>query len=268
VSPLVLLHGFLSAPTAWDEVAAVVRGAVPEARVTAPWLPGHGPAASPPAGTWHAAIDALAASLPREASVVVGYSNGGRLALGLLAQHPDRIAALVLVSAHLGLDDAARPARAADDARLAAVAERDGLEGLIAEHGARPALASQARLPAEVRASIAARRRLHSPRAVAAALRVTGLGAMPDLRGALAVRRVPVVAVAGGDDAAYVGLAHEAAGLSGGRAVVVAGAGHDVVSAAPDAVARAVIDLLLAARASSGAGPASAARGARAESAS
>lgn len=246
MTPVALLHGFLGQPEAWDDVAAALRERAPRVPVEALRLPGHGRDAAVPPRSWDAAVDALAAMLPGGRSVVAGYSNGARLALGLLARHPARIAGLVLVSSHLGLrDPAARVARAEEDERLAALAEHEGLGALVAAHRSRPVLAGQTWLPATVRSALDARRRDHRAAAVAGALRAHGLGAMPDLRGALAAASgLPLVTLAGGDDPAYVELAREAAALGAGKVVVVPGVGHDVVLEAPRPVVDALVEML------------------------
>lgn len=247
--PVSLLHGFLGAPSAWDAVLDRLGDDANDA--ARPVLPGHGPGRdlgrSVPA-TWEETVDAVAEDLPRTAGVLVGYSNGGRLALGILARHPQRVAALVLISSHLGIvEPGARRARAADDARLAALAEDEGIEALVAAHAARPVLASQASLSDAARATLAARRRAHDPRAIAGTLRASGLGAMPDLRAALreaGARGVPVVALAGELDPTYAAFAREAATLAGGRSEIAAGCGHDLLLEAPDRVAAAIGEVI------------------------
>ncbi|HXH72752.1 MAG TPA: alpha/beta fold hydrolase [Mariprofundaceae bacterium] len=87
MTPLVFLHG-------WGQSARVWYGqreAFPEALFLN--LPGHGGA--PESGDWCAT---LAAQLPEEACILVGWSLGGMLAIKLARQYPERIAGLVLVS--------------------------------------------------------------------------------------------------------------------------------------------------------------------------
>jgi 2-succinyl-6-hydroxy-2,4-cyclohexadiene-1-carboxylate synthase len=246
---LVLLHGFLGAPAAWDPVQAAL-GATRDLRVLRPTLPGHGLGATGAPSTWDETVETIAAELPLAPAVVAGYSNGGRLALGLLARHPERVAALVLVSAHLGLaEPSVRAARAEEDDHMARLAEEKGIEALVEAHSARPVLASQAALPPTARAVLAARRRSHVAQAIAATLRASGLGAMPDLRLPLVVagrRGMPVIALAGEEDPTYVARAREAATLSGGRSVIAAGCGHDLLLEAPELVAEAIADVLAA----------------------
>lgn len=248
--PLVLLHGFLGAPAAWDAVVARLGEAALDA--VRPVLPGHGLPGEGLVGrsipaTWEETVDAVVDDLPSAAAVLVGYSNGGRIALGILARHPHRVAGLVLISAHLGIaEPGARRVRADDDARLAALAEDEGMEALVAAHAARPVLASQASLEGAARATLATRRRAHDPRAIAGTLRASGLGAMPDLRVALmraGARGVPVVAMGGELDPTYTAFAREAAELAGGRSEIAGGCGHDLLLEAPDRVAAAIAEV-------------------------
>ena len=82
---LVLLHGFAQPPMAWDEVRAHLR--TPARALSLPPMAG--------AAGWDEAIDRVAGDVPADA-IVVGYSLGARVALGLLAR--DRIAAAILIS--------------------------------------------------------------------------------------------------------------------------------------------------------------------------
>src|SRR6185436_1553149 len=100
---LLLLHGFTQTGASWDGVSRALAGRY---RAVAPDLG---------AGPWEAELDRLEALAPAE-FVLAGYSMGGRLALALALRHPQRVRALVLVSASPGLADAEERAvrRAAD----------------------------------------------------------------------------------------------------------------------------------------------------------
>ena len=144
-APLVLLHGFLGAPAAWDLVVRFVEPAFP---VHAIALPGHGPRPWVPgmgeipegerslrgraaSSSWDEAIDAFAERLPARAHVV-GYSMGARIALGLAARHPARVASLVLVGVDPGLlDDTERRARRAWEEDLARDLEHGYLPAFV-----------------------------------------------------------------------------------------------------------------------------------------
>lgn len=241
--PLALLHGFLGAPEAWDAVVEGLADRPAAGLVVRPYLPGHGPDRGETLRGWDDVVDAVASSLPGEPCLVVGYSMGARLALGLLARHPARVAALVLVSSHLGLaEDAARLARAEEDRAMAELAERQGIDALVSAHVGRPVLASQSALPPAMRQALAARRRSHDAHRVAQVLRAGGLGAMPDLRAVVGPAGVPVTALAGADDPTYVALAREIGARSGGHVREARGVGHDVVLEAPALVVAAILE--------------------------
>lgn len=94
--PLVLVHGWGLHGGIFAGLAGPLRWRF---RVHVPDLPGHGRSPRPPGGFGFAsAVDALAAVLPRRASVL-GWSLGGTLALGLALAHPDRVERLVLAAA-------------------------------------------------------------------------------------------------------------------------------------------------------------------------
>ncbi|GAB4197660.1 MAG: 2-succinyl-6-hydroxy-2,4-cyclohexadiene-1-carboxy late synthase [Sandaracinaceae bacterium] len=238
-APVLLLHGFLGAPSSWDEV--VLRWA-PSGPVVRPHVFGHGLELDPREDAvqrFDDEIERLSGhlrDLPGPAWCV-GYSLGARLALGLAATRPERVARLILVSGRDGLleEPAQAAARAAEDDALADALERDGLEAFVARWERLPLFASQARVPASRRAVHRARRLAHEAHRVARALRVLSLGRMP--RYAPRVRGVPTTLVVGAEDEKFRGLAKGLAAELAANVVEIPDAGHDVLLEAPEALA-------------------------------
>lgn len=230
--PVLALHGFLGRGSDWDAVAAELGS-----RLVAPDLPGHGAAVGLPEAAYTmdgAARHALAA-LDAERAVVAGYSMGGRLALHLAVRHPERVAALVLLSASPGLrTEAERAARRGLDAERAAALAAD-LPGFLRRWAELPIWGG---LSERDRAAFVRRRRANDPVELGRSLRGMGTGAMAPLWAGLSRIRVPVWAVAGGEDARYVALADAMARAAPVRVHLIPGAGHALLDQAPAAVAR------------------------------
>jgi 2-succinyl-6-hydroxy-2,4-cyclohexadiene-1-carboxylate synthase len=223
---LLLLHGFTQTGASWDGVVRALGGRY---RALAPDLG---------AGPWEQELDRLEALAPAS-SVVAGYSMGGRLALALALRRPERVRALVLVSASPGLADAGeRAARRAADEALAERIEVIGVDAFAREWAAQPLFAGQ---PAQV-AALAHEDRLRRTAAEhAAQLRGLGTGGMPPLWDRLGELAMPVTLVVGAADAKFRALAERMAErLPNREIVVVEGAGHAVALEAPEAVAGAI----------------------------
>src|SRR5829696_8230603 len=101
-------------------------------------LPGHGETASPADPARYAMervvedLVALCGRLGIARAAWLGYSMGGRLALGVGVLAPQAVSALVLEGASPGLRDAAeRAKRMASDETLASFLDRDGLVRFI-----------------------------------------------------------------------------------------------------------------------------------------
>jgi 2-succinyl-6-hydroxy-2,4-cyclohexadiene-1-carboxylate synthase len=161
---------------------------------------------------------------------VLGYSMGGRVALQLAAAAPARVSALVLESSSPGLADAAeRQARIAADGALAASIERDGLAAFVERWERLPLFASQAALPADVRAGQRAQRMQNDPLGLANSLRGMGTGRQASLWDRLPQLHIPTLLIAGELDRKYCAIAEQMAqALPNARSVIVPNAGHTV----------------------------------------
>ncbi|WP_411269115.1 alpha/beta fold hydrolase [Rhodococcus sp. MTM3W5.2] len=100
------LHGLTGHGQRWQHLA---EGYLPEARVIAPDLRGHGRSTwSPPWGIADHVEDLVGVleSETTEPVVLVGHSYGGAIAVHLARRVPERVRALVLLDPALGLDPA------------------------------------------------------------------------------------------------------------------------------------------------------------------
>ncbi|MCB9730749.1 MAG: alpha/beta fold hydrolase [Deltaproteobacteria bacterium] len=247
---LLALHGFT--------------GSGLDMEVTAPWLlrpvlapdlPGHGETPADPDDRGPA-FDRVVAELNGLAGAgalwdpapaperlpLLGYSMGGRVALGMALEAPQRFSALILVSASPGIAEApARLVRAQADEALAQHVLRVGARQFATEWAAQPLIRTQARVAAPYGEAMSARRAANDPRGLAASLRGVGTGRMPPLHQRLAELSLPVLLVTGGDDARYASEAEAMArALPAAMHVWIPGAGHAPHLEAPQATADAV----------------------------
>ncbi len=248
-TPLVLLHGFTGSTTTW--VPAMDRLS-PGYRTVAIDLLGHGRSDAPVDahryGFEQSARDLLAVldALGIARAGIMGYSMGGRLALFLAAVAPERVSALILESTSPGLrDDAARRARAAQDAGLAAMLERDGVAAFVDRWEELPLFRSQSRLPEAVRAALRAQRLQHTPNGLANSLRGIGQGVQPPMHDRLPLLRVPTLLIVGALDPDYRALGREMNRvIPASRLVIVADAGHTVHLEQAETFTRIVLEFL------------------------
>src|SRR5262249_24349650 len=100
---VVLLHGFTGSARGLEPLASSL--AAERARVEIPALLGHGATDDAGVEGFEAEVDRLARHVRAlgEPSHLVGYSLGGRLAIGLLVRHPGLFTGATLVSAQPGL---------------------------------------------------------------------------------------------------------------------------------------------------------------------
>ncbi|MFJ1457604.1 alpha/beta fold hydrolase [Nocardia sp. N2S4-5] len=101
--PLVLaLHGLTGHGRRWEALATDL----PEVRLVAPDLRGHGRSPALPPWTFEAVVDDVIPLLDDTPAVVVGHSFGGAAALHLAHQRPELVRRLVLLDPAIALDPA------------------------------------------------------------------------------------------------------------------------------------------------------------------
>ena len=244
---LLLLHGFTGSAATWTPHLSASGGWRGFTTVAVDLL-GHGASdcpADPRRYRMERCLEDLVALLERldvRRTAVLGYSMGGRVALHLALQAPERLWALILESASPGIEDACeREARARSDAALAEAIERDGVEAFVERWQALPLFDSQARLPAAVRQELRRQRLGNDQRGLANSLRGLGAGQQAPVLARMGGIGIPALLIAGALDDKYCDLARRmAAALPCARTEIVPDAGHAVHLERPEAFAGAV----------------------------
>lgn len=203
-------------------------------------LPGHGEAADVEA-TWPSVVSHVARTIERAGGPLpmVGYSQGGRVALVTALERPDLVSHLIVISASPGFanpDEAQR--RVAADEALAQTIEQSGVGAFLDAWLAAPLFAGLAGRGAAWQRADRDARHVNTPSGLAAALRGIGQGTQPYLGERLANLTMPVLLLAGREDPVY---ARHAVGMA--EAIPVAfleildDTGHAVVGERPTEVA-------------------------------
>ena len=236
IEDVVLLHGFGGTRGAW----AGVEKHLPAERYRplALDLPGHGDQADvrPPI-TFQKCVASVLERSPKR-FVLGGYSMGGRIALHIALQAPNRIERLVLVSATAGIEDSTeRAARRRRDRRFAKEIEKGSIEDFIERWRAKPMFAED---PPEVDALARADQARNRPGGVAAALRGIGTGEMQSLWDRLVDLQMPVTVVAGQRDRKFVRTSERMVKLLPDSLLRVTGGGHCLLFENPKNVAMAL----------------------------
>lgn len=224
---LVLLHGFTQTAECWGPVGDDLARDHDVVRLDAP---GHGSATDVRADLVETAALAAAAG---GRGVYVGYSMGARMALHVALEHPAVVAGLVLVGGTPGIaDEDERAARQAQDHSLAARIRTIGVDAFLTEWLDQPLFAG---LPDWARFDD--ERRRNTAEGLASSLELAGTGSQTPLWDRLPELQMPVLVVAGADDARYAALAAAMASSVGANAEValVPDAGHAAHLERPDA---------------------------------
>jgi 2-succinyl-6-hydroxy-2,4-cyclohexadiene-1-carboxylate synthase len=215
---LVLVHGFAQNRNCWGPVGADLATDHEVVRVDAP---GHGLSSSFHAGLRTGAR--LIADQGGEATYL-GYSMGARFLLHLALANPELVRGLVVLGAAGGIEDPdARAERIRVDEGMAARLERDGIEAFLDAWLALPLFAG---LTPETQ--FVDERKENTVEGLAESLRQAGTGRQDPLWDRLHRLEMPVLVLAGADDAKFAAEAERLGEAIGTNATValVPGAGH------------------------------------------
>ncbi len=215
------VHGFTGSAKSFDHLEPLLGDLL---SATCVELPGHG--TTPPA-TWDETVEAIGALLSGR-TVLIGYSQGARLALAAAAKFPERVQRLVLESCAAGFRRRRdRVLRRRADEELAEVISSRGVDAFVNEWEALPMFHGLRALPSGERQALRARRASHSAIGLASALRLLGQGVQPDLSPVLQGLRIPTLLMSGAEDEKYTRLARQMADeLPMGWRVSFGGVGH------------------------------------------
>ena len=242
----VLLHGFTGSPNGLREVGSEL--AARGIRVETPALLGHGAGNDAGIHGFEGEVDRLAGFVRSlgVATHLVGYSLGGRLAIGLLVRHPELFASATLVSAQPGLTtERERIERQAADEHWCEILEQQGLVAFVDAWEKLPLFATQGGLPKEVLEAQRRERLSHDPEGLVRSLRSCGLGQMPPYWTALRGVSVPTTLMVGEHDSKFAAVNFRMQELLPASQVsLVTGAGHNVLLERPGAVTDAITQAL------------------------
>ncbi len=211
----VLLHGFTQDPSMWDPFTKILDTKIP---VLAPALLGHAASQTLVEGTgFFGEVDRMAKliqSWTEQQDVgkvhLVGYSLGGRIALGLLLRYPQLFAEGTLLSTQPGLQEgSSRMARAALEKKWIDVLLSKGTEEFVKQWEKNELFESQENLPKERLAAQRKMRLAHRPEALALSIKELGLSQMPSYWDWLPWIRIPIHLITGERDTKFTMLAKQ-----------------------------------------------------------
>ena len=231
--PLVLLHGFTGAASAWKPFCPVWGG---HSHLLMIDLIGHGETDSPDdvgrydiisvAGDLKALLDELSI----EKIDLLGYSMGGRVAITFASLYPEKVRKLVLESSTPGIKAAAdRASRIQQDHNLACRIEVDGVGQFIDFWESIPLFQSQLHLPEQEREQIRSQRLNNDPIGLANSLRGMGTGSQPSWWDKLNSFEFPTLLVTGTLDEKFCLIAKEMTSkLPNATHMSIFGCGHAI----------------------------------------
>ena len=221
---LTFIHGFMGHPSDWDDV----RAALPKYETFAAEI-----GVSP---DWQASVQQLADTMP-EPSIMVGYSMGARLSLGVAMEFPQKCQALILISGNPGLESAeAREQRSLSDEQIAKQIETDELEPFLNQWYRASVFAT---VPEEIRRAEVQRKLAQSSSNWPAILRANSVAGQPNFWPRLNELSMPVLVIAGEQDEKYREIAFRFAAeqpLPNATTKIIPNCGHIVHREQPEAL--------------------------------
>lgn len=232
-----LLHGFMGSHHDFDQIRPQLPGTV-----ISPDLLGHGQTVAPQNKVFSMAqqikdLLALCNHLVSQPPLyLVGYSMGGRVALGLTVRQPQMIDHLFLESTRPGLQQPSqRLARVQHDAQLAKALTTQGLSTFVARWAQLPLFQSQQSLPIASRNRIKQQRLQQEPQQLAKSLQHMGTGRQPNYWPELDTLQMPITLITGALDTKFTQINQAMAQkLSNSHLICLPQVGHNTHVEAPE----------------------------------
>lgn len=160
---------------------------------------------------------------------ILGYSMGGRLALGFALTHPQRVSQLLLESTTAGIDSVtARQQRQQADLTKA-ISLLDNFEAFVLRWEKLPLFKTQQDMPLESKQKMRRQRMAQNPKNVAQALIYMGTGSQPNYWPYLDKVDFPTTIIVGEHDQKFNLIGDKMMALiPQAKKIVIAGAGHNV----------------------------------------
>jgi len=246
--PLLMLHGFLGSS---QDFSAVLPALSQYFYCITPDVSGHGETLTTSgyytfSATAQALVDLLD-HLDIAKAHLLGYSMGGRLALYLACQWPERFASVILESASPGLKTAEkRRLRVEKDEAIARKIETLSLPIFLSQWYENDLFSSLKNHP-EQRQQMLNRRLKNRSADLACALRGLGTGCQPSLWQRLEQLRCPLCLLVGEKDEKFVAIAQKIRTLCSQEIAlrIIEGCGHNIHLESPDEYTRQVVELML-----------------------
>ncbi|MBO1005975.1 2-succinyl-6-hydroxy-2,4-cyclohexadiene-1-carboxylate synthase [Pseudogracilibacillus auburnensis] len=231
--PLLLLHGFTGDGSTWDQLESSLKNDFQIIKID---LIGHGKTSSPEdvskytmdSVTNHIAL--FMDHLHIEQAHILGYSMGGRLALGFAIAYPHKVVSLMLESASPGLRTAEeRKKRMESDRQLAKRIVSMGIEAFIDDWENIPLFETQKALATSVQQRIREQRLQNHPLGLSNSLLGMGTGRQSSYWAHLNQLHIPVLLICGEWDVKFCQIAKDMEhALPNAEKVVVKNAGHAI----------------------------------------
>ncbi|MFD1706733.1 2-succinyl-6-hydroxy-2,4-cyclohexadiene-1-carboxylate synthase [Siminovitchia sediminis] len=248
-APVILLHGFTGDHTTWHYLRKALEKSFYVISID---LLGHGQTDAPMDPKRYemdqAAKDIIyimnELRIPK--AHLLGYSMGGRLALGIAVMYPERLNSLMLESTSPGLKtESEKLARIRNDETLAKRILGEGIINFVDFWENIPLFQTQKRLPDHIKNEIRTQRLQNTPIGLANSLIGFSTGKQPSLWGELSSMSIPVLIMYGELDQKFCTIAKEMNELvPGAELVKFQHAGHAIHVEVPEKFVTIVMEFL------------------------